>query len=353
MHSPDLEDSAANQPGGLYPSIEPFAQRTLAVDAGHVVYVEQCGQPDGAPVVVLHGGPASGASPMQRRFFDPAVHRIVLFDQRGSGRSTPAGGIEGNDTAGLIRDIESIRTQLNIERWLVFGGSWGASLGIAYAAAHRERCRGLLLRGAFLTGDADLDWFFGGAGTLMPEAWERLARSVDCDLAPERPGSGLAVMQALAERLLANEGGEEGRDADRAAVAAATAWKDWEDALSIGWRGGGASTAPVPPSGAPSDPSALPALVPKYRIQAHYLRHRCWLGEAELLQMATQLERLPTRILHGRLDWICRPQNAVALHRAIGGSVLEWVDGASHSPFDSPMAEAIVRAVRTLHRDAD
>src|SRR5690606_28366128 len=139
--------------------------------------------PQGLPVVVLHGGPASGCTPLQRRLFDPAVFRIVLFDQRGCGRSTPRGSLAGNDTAGLVRDIEQLRSTLGVERWIVFGGSWGASLAIAYAANHPAACLGVILRGTFLTGSRDLDWFFGGAGALLPAAWHDLVATIGLQLA--------------------------------------------------------------------------------------------------------------------------------------------------------------------------
>ena len=280
------------------------------------------------------------------------MHRVVLFDQRGSGRSTPAGEIAANTTAHLIADIEAIRSHLDIERWLVFGGSWGASLAIAYAATHPAHCRGLLLRGMFMTDDADLDWFFGNAGALVPQAWHALAATAELNAMPERAGVGLALMDELLRRIL------DGHDA-AAADAAAAAWSQWEEILSRAWRGLGPTTAGSEKS-APATSDAVPSPPPavatdplnKYRVQGHYLRHRCWLGANELLRMASTLGAVPTHILHGRLDWICRPGNAVALQRALPGSQLEWIDATGHSPFDPPMAEAIVRAMQTLHRTA-
>ncbi len=351
MSSPAATDAANSPPApeALFPPIEPFDQFVLDVGDGHRLHVEQCGNPAGAPVVVLHGGPASGTSPLQRRFFDPAVHRVVLFDQRGSGRSTPAGLIAANTTAHLIADIEAIRSRLGIERWLVFGGSWGASLAVAYAAAHPTRCRALLLRGMFLTDDADLDWFFGGAGTLLPQAWEALAAAAGVDAMPERAGIGLAVMDALLRQILDS-------DDAAAAPAAAVAWGRWEDAVSHAWRGLGPAVADkqgeTPSTSAASQPAVAAGHLNKYRVQGHYLRHRCWLGKAELLRMAGTLGAVPTQLLHGRLDWICRPGNAVALQRALPGSQLVWVDATGHSPFDPPMAEAIVQAVQALHETA-
>lgn len=350
MSPPAAIDAATPPPTheALFPPIEPFDQFMLDVGSGHRLHVEQCGHPEGAPVIVLHGGPASGTSPLQRRFFDPAVHRVVLFDQRGSGRSTPAGQIAENTTAHLVTDIEAIRRRLGIDRWLVFGGSWGASLAVAYAATHPTRCRALLLRGMFMTDNADLDWFFGSAGTLLPQSWEALAAAAGIDAVPERSGVGLTLMDELLLRILDS-------DDTAAASAAALAWGHWEDALSRGWRGLGSAAGnnegdAASTSAAPSPPAA--DLVNKYRVQGHYLRHRCWLGAAELLRMAGTLGAVPTYILHGRLDWICRPGNAVALQRALPGSQLTWVDATGHSPFDPPMADAIVQAVQALHRTA-
>ena len=339
MHdpSPALPATASAADAVLHPLTEPFDQFMLDVGSGHQLHVEQCGNPNGLPVIVLHGGPASGTSPQQRRFFDPARHRVVLFDQRGAGRSLPAGGLQNNATAHLLQDIEAIRARLSIDRWLVFGGSWGASLGVAYAAAWPERCRGLLLRGSFLTGDADLDWFFGGAGALLPVAWTSFAKQLDIEpTSIGQAGAGLALLGVLLQRLFSDD--------EAAAGTAASAWSAWEEALTQSWRG----TAPTRSSDAVAAAPPTSPLLHKYRIQAHYLQHRCWLGEPELLRMARTLEGLPTTILHGRLDWICRPRNALALHLAIGGSRLQWVDAASHSPFDAPMAAAIVQAVNAM-----
>ena len=305
---------------------------------GHAIYFEQCGDPDGLPVVVLHGGPASGCSPMQRRFFDPALFRIVLFDQRGCGRSSPRGALAGNDTPALMRDIEQLRRLLGIERWLVFGGSWGASLGIAYAADHLSACSGLILRGAFLTGSRDMDWFFGGAGTLLPVPWQKLVARIGLPLRlDECEHAGHAVLATLKRRL-------ESEDA-AVAGAAAAAWASWEDAVS---RPGIGAAAPTPPA-APAPESLPPSsreLVDKYRIQAHYLAHQCFLGEERLLCMASRLKSLPVQLVHGRLDWVCRPANAWQLHQAMPASQLAWVDHGGHNPYEPPMLEALAQAIR-------
>jgi proline iminopeptidase len=325
---------------------------------GHIVYYEQCGNPDGLPVVVLHGGPASGCSPMQRRFFDPARFRIVLFDQRGCGRSTPRGAIAGNDTPALLRDIEQLRRLLGIERWMVFGGSWGASLGIAYAADHLSSCNGLILRGTFLTGSRDLDWFFGGAGTLLPAAWQELVARIGLQLRlGECEHAGHTVLAKLT-RLLA---------ADDLAVAgpAAAAWAHWEQAVSqpgaapaAGAHSSGSSPAsppaPVLPGDAPARPSPAPVpafsrhLIDKYRVQAHYLASQCFLGEERLLNLAGRLRALPVELVHGRLDWVCRPSNAWQLHQAMPSSRLTWVEHAGHDPYEPPMLAALADSIRRI-----
>jgi len=349
-------DAYDSQGQRLHPPLEPYSQGQMDTGDGHSIYFEQCGNPRGLPVVVLHGGPASGCSPMQRRFFDPAVFRIVLFDQRGCGRSRPRGSVANNDTAALVRDIEQLRSQLGVERWMVFGGSWGASLAIAYAADHLSSCSGLVLRGAFLTGNRDLDWFFGGAGTLLPVAWQKLvsrigleARLSECELA------GHAVL-AMLKRLL---------ESDDAVVArgAAAAWAQWEDTVSrpgVGLPAAdkGASQEPASASGASGASGAAAAaeslpqssrdLVDKYRIQAHYLARQCFLGEERLLAMAGRLRALPVEMVHGRLDWVCRPGNAWQLHEAMPASRLTWVDHAGHNPYEPPMLAALAQSIRRI-----
>jgi proline iminopeptidase len=308
----------------LYPAVEPYEQGHLDVGDGHVMYFEQCGNPAGLPVVVLHGGPGSGCSPRQRRFFDAATYRIVLLDQRGCGRSTPRGGVSANTTTHLLADIERLRRHLGIARWLVFGGSWGSSLAIAYASTHASACLGLLLRGIFLTGRGDLDWFFRGSAQFLPEAWARFA-----PLAPKRHPLYHCA------RLFAGD--------DRAALLAAVrGWVEYEDAATRF----GMATSTAPTATSMDDSDADDRLIDKYRIQAHYLVQRCFLGEQRLLDMAQRCRGLPTALLHGRRDIICRPDNAWRLHQALVKSQLRYVETAGHSPFDPAMASAIVAATR-------
>lgn len=291
------------------------AQGWLEVGDGHRIWFEEAGNPQGLPVVCLHGGPASGSTPAQRRFFDPARYRIVQFDQRGCGRSLPLGSAQANTTAHLVQDTHALRQHLGISRWLVAGGSWGGSLALAYAGAHPADCLGLLLRGVFLAQQGDLDWFFGGARALRPAEFARL-----CTLPGlHEQASPTEVLEGLAQAL--------SKDTDLARQALRH-WQQWEAALEGS------------PCGTPAE-DRLPALLAKYRLQSHYLRHQCFLEARPLLAQAAALVDTPGAILHGQFDLVCRPQGAWQLHQAWPGSVLHWVANAGHNPFQTPMASAM------------
>lgn len=284
----------------------------LDVGHGHHLYYEQAGAPDGIPVVLLHGGPGSGSNARQREIADPARWRIVQFDQRGSGRSAPAGETAHNHTEALIADIEALREKLGIERWLVGGGSWGASLALAYAARHRERVSGVFLRGTFLTGRDDLDWFFHGAAAFAPEAHAAFLRVV-----PRRWHRNVV---AWLDRCFARS--------DPRCNEIAAAWQAYETVLS----GDVPSTSSPRPAVSP-DSAAAARLVAKYRVQAHYLARKCFLGEAAVLRAANDLRGVPVAIVHGERDLVCRPQTAWRVHRTCAGSRLAWAVGAGHSPW--------------------
>lgn len=320
---------------GLFDGVQPFASGLLEVGDGHSLYHEQCGRIDGLPVLFLHGGPGSGCSPRHRAFFDPAATRAVLFDQRGCGRSQPRGSLIVNHSDALVADIEHLRQHLGIERWLVFGGSWGSSLALAYATAHPQACMGLLLRGVFLGRRSDLDWFFHGAAQILPDAWAVLAAP-----APQTPGEDLLAWYCAAV-LDADEG---------AAASAAAIWSAWDQALTDRrWARVGNSAAPT--ASVPSD--AARALLDKYRIQAHYLRHLCFFQERpvlERLRASGGLPGIPVCIVHGRLDGVCRPQGAWELHQALPGSSLRWIDEAGHNPFEPPMAQALLDCLADFAR---
>jgi len=316
-------------PNALYAPLEPYDADWLDVGDGHCIYFEQCGRPEGFPVVFLHGGPGSGCSPRHRQLFDPQRCRVILFDQRGCGRSVPAGALHGNTSDKLVADIAHLRLHLGIGRWLVVGGSWGAGLALAYAAAHPAGCLGLVLRAVFLGRVSDLDWFFQQARQLLPDAWEALAQQ-----APAAARGDL--LRWLSAGLL---GGQ-----PQQALARACAWEAWEAAMS--------QHRSVTQRSDVSEANAV-ALVDKYRVQSHYLMNGCFWGDAGLLARARSLASVPTAILHGRLDWICRPQAAWELHRSLPGSRLQWLDGCGHSPFEPAMARALAQAVahHAMHGD--
>ncbi len=318
----------AEPPQNLFPPSEPWRQGRLDVGEGHELHFEQSGNPDGMPVVFLHGGPGSGCSAQHRRLLDPVRFNTVLFDQRGCGRSTPRGSLEANDTTHLVADIDTLRRHLGIDRWLVFGGSWGSTLALAYCARHPSSCLGAILRGIFLGGRADIDWFFRGVSALLPDAWARLAAGV-----PPRRRDDIAAWycEALA-------GAERSH-----AVAALLPWIEWENAL-------GAPGRCVPAPATPND-EQITALLDKYRIQAFYLAHECFIGEHTALAFAAAMKGIPTAILHGRLDFICRPSNAWLLHQHIPGSRLALIAEAGHSPFDPPMSRALIAAAAHFHAE--
>jgi proline iminopeptidase len=319
MHSPETAHP-------LHPVIAPYASALVDVGDGHRLYVEQCGNADGLPMVYLHGGPGSGCSPKHRQFFDPTLCRTVLFDQRGCGRSLPRGALQHNHTDVLVNDMETLRQHLGIARWLVVGGSWGAGLALAYATAHPEACLGLVLRGVFLGRAGDIEWFFQGAAPLLPDAWQKLTERAD-----QAPVS-------TADAVLAwLHAGLHGHDV-KTALACATAWEAWEQSLSQ-------QCAVAPHPLATSDAEAA-LLIDKYRIQSHYLIHQCFRAGAGLLANEGILSGLPVAILHGRLDWICRAEAAWEVHRKLPASRLQWVKGSGHNPFESGNAAALVATIQ-------
>lgn len=314
-----MPTTTASAPRTLHPAVAPYRVHELRVDGGHVLHVEESGQPEGIAAVVLHGGPGSGSSPLLRRFFDPARYRIVSPDQRGAGRSRPRGSTTDNTTAHLIADLEAVRSTLGIHRWLVVGGSWGASLALAYASAHPESVAGLLLRAAFLARDEDIAGFFQPADGEHA-AWTRFAA-----IAPPEQRPSLLPFLAL--------GLTQGPEVARRI---ALAWWRWESTLATG---GG--TAPEPAG------DALDALVDRYRVQSHYLLHRCWLDAPPLLDRCAHLPKVPTLLLHGAADRICRPQASIALHERLPHSLLHMVEGAGHDPAHPAMAGATIEALDT------
>jgi proline iminopeptidase len=310
----------------LYPPIEPYRHGMLDVGDRQRIYWEECGRPRGKAAVVLHGGPGSGCTPGMRRFFDPAAYRTVLFDQRGAGRSTPHASepdadLSVNTTGHLLGDIEKLREFLEIERWLVYGGSWGATLALAYAESHPERVTEIVLLAVGTTRRSEIDWLYHGVGRLFPEEWERFRDGV-----PESEREGDLV--AAYYRLM--------NDPDLAVrEEAAKDWCAWEDALVS------------------ADPDA-PALTrwadPKFRmgfahVVTHYFHHGAWLEEGKLLREAGKLAGIPGVMVHGRLDLGGPLATAWELRKAWPGSELVVVNRAGHSSGDPGMAEAAIAAL--------
>ena len=308
----------------LYPPIDPYHVETLAVDQTHRLHLETCGTAQGLPVVFLHGGPGSGCEPWHRRFFDPAAYRIVLFDQRGCGRSRPHASLEDNTTAHLVSDMERIREHLGIERWVVFGGSWGSTLALAYAEAHPERVLGLVLRGIFLCRPRDIHWFYQeGAGRLFPDYWEDY-------LAPIPESERDEMVSAYHRRLTGED--------EVARMAAAKAWSEWE----------GRTATLLPNPGVVDhfrDPHVALSLA---RIECHYFMNQSFLEPNQLLRDAHRLADIPGTIVHGRYDVVCPLDQAHALHRAWPRAKLEITPDAGHSAGEPGIVDALVRATDEL-----
>lgn len=307
----------------LYPEIHPFAVHRLSVGGGHDLYVEECGSPGGIPVVFLHGGPGSGCSENHRRYFDPSRYRVVLFDQRGCHRSTPRGGVTANTTADLLADMERIREQLQIGKWMIYGGSWGATLGLLYAQHRPDRITSMILRGVFLARTRDLAWFLGdGANRLFPDCW---AEFVSCIPDGERGD----LVSAYHRRI-------HGRD-PAVRVQAARHWSNW---------GARVTTYLLPLSVAEvEDPEKI---LSEAGIETHYALSRYFIEEDQILRNIGRLPRVPARIIHGRRDLTCTLESSWALHQAIPGSLLNIVEQGGHLAGEPAMIDALVQATDAM-----
>lgn len=303
----------------LYPHIEAARYGMLALDGVHQMYWEESGNPAGMPILFLHGGPGAGASAAHRRFFDPAHYRIVIFDQRGAGRSTPLGEIAHNTTPHLVADIERLRAHLGIERWIVFGGSWGSTLAIAYGEAHPERCTGFILRGIFLCRRSEIDWFLYGLRTLFPEAWRAFAGAV-----PENERDDL--LAAYYRRLT---------DPDPAVhMPAARAWSVYE----------GTCSTLLPSAETVAYFAGDVVSLGLARIEAHYFSHDIFLPENSLLESVIRLRRIPAVIVQGRYDAVCPIVTADDLHSAWPEAEYIIVPDAGHSAWEPRICAELVRA---------
>lgn len=305
----------------LYDPIEPFQHGKLKVSDIHEIYYEQCGNPDGKPVVFLHGGPGGGLTPNYRRFFDPESYRIVLFDQRGSGNSTPHASLEENTTWHLVSDIERLREHLGIEKWMVFGGSWGSTLALAYAETHPERVSALVLRGIFLCRAKEISWFYQeGANAIFPDVWEQYVRVI-----PEAERD--KMLEAYYRRLTSED--------ESIRLEAARAWSVWE----------GSTSKLIPDPNLINDFAEEHKALSLARIEAHYFINNAFFEtENYLLDNVGKIRHIPAVIVQGRYDVVCPIMSAWALHRAWPEAELIVVGDAGHSVTEPGITSALVDA---------
>jgi len=308
----------------LYPPIEPYDSGHINVSDVHQLYYEQCGNPNGKPVVFLHGGPGAGLVPDYRRFFDPQAFRVILFEQRGAGRSTPHASLGDNTTWHLVEDIETIRKHFGVEQWFVFGGSWGSTLALAYAETHPERVLGLVLRGIFLSRPKEISWFYEdgqGASAIFPEIWEQYL-----NLIPEAERGDM--ISAYYDRLTS----------DDAAVRlqAAQAWSNWE-----------ASALKLLPDQKTIDEFTEPEMaIAIARIECHYFVNNCFFETNNyLIENVHRIRHIPGVIVHGRYDVICPVMNAWDLHKAWPEAGLKIIPDAGHAATEPGIAAALVEAM--------
>jgi proline iminopeptidase len=311
----------------LYPEIEPFNSGTLAVSPLHTLYYEESGNPNGKPVVFLHGGPGGGTNPKCRRFFDPAIYRIVLFDQRGCGKSTPHAELTDNTTWDLVADVERIRTHLSIDRWQIFGGSWGSTLALAYAQTHPDKVTELVLRGIFLLRRSELEWFYQqGCNALYADAWETYR-----DAIPEVERADM--MSAYYRRLTSPDAATR--------VAAARAWSVWEGATSFLWQ----DRTHIASSGENEFALAFARIECHYFVNGGFLEH-----DDQLLRNVERIRQIPAVIVQGRYDVVCPMRSAWDLHRAWPEADLKIVQDAGHSAFEPGIMHELLEATDRFGR---
>ena len=316
---------AGNELLPLFPPLEPYNAGFLDLEAPHRMYYEECGNPRGMPVVFLHGGPGAGASAVHRQFFDPAFYRIVVYDQRGAGRSVPLGCLENNTTPRLIEDLERLRAHLGIDRWIVFGGSWGSTLALAHAEHHADRCRALVLRGIFLCRPSEIDWFLYGLRAIFPEAWRTFAGFI-----PERERSDL--LKAYHTRLV---------NPDPAVhMPAARSWSVYE----------GSCSTLLPNPGLVADFASDRVALGLARIEAHYFVNDIFLPKDFLLREARRLKDIPGVVVQGRYDIVCPAISADDLHRAWPEAEYTIVADAGHSAFEPGIRSRLVAAMEALKK---
>lgn len=304
----------------LYPEISAYHSEKLDVGKRHSLYLELSGNPNGEPILFVHGGPGGGCSPEHRRFFNPEHYKIILFDQRGCGRSTPHGRLENNTTEHLIADIEQIRTHLGLDKWALFGGSWGSTLSIAYAQAHPERVNALFLRGIFLCRPRDIQWFYQeGASYVFPDHWESFIAPIPAEQRNDMVNSYYKVLTS---------------DNELERMAAAKAWSIWE---------GQCSTLDPNPSLVEhfGDPHVALAMA---RIEAHYFSNDSFMSENQLLNNCDRITQIPTWIIHGRYDMVCPIEQAHLLAKRLPQAHFDIVRDAGHSAFEPGITDRLVHA---------
>ena len=306
----------------LYPEIQPHQQGFLSLDMTHTMYWEESGNPNGVPVVFLHGGPGAGSSPAHRRFFDPSYYRIVIYDQRGSGHSTPLGETKNNTTPHLINDLELLRSHLKIDHWLIFGGSWGSTLALAYGETHPEHCLGFILRGIFLCRKTEIDWFLYGLRTIFPEAWRQFVAPL-----PENERSD--ILAAYYQRLLHPD--------PAIYMPMARNWGIYE---------GSCSTLLPNPSVVSYFASDMVALG-LARMEAHYFTHSIFLPDNALLNNVHKLHNIPATIVQGRYDAVCPIVSADDLHQAWPQAEYIVIDDAGHSAWEPGIQSALIHTMNT------
>jgi len=311
----------------LYPPIEPRVQHSLQVDHQHQLYVEESGQPNGLPILFIHGGPGGGCDPIHRRFFDPSVYRIILFDQRGCGKSTPHACLTNNTTAHLIEDIEKIRQHLNIDQWILFGGSWGSTLALLYAQAYPERVLSLILRGIFLCRQQDIDWFYQqGANRFFAEAWQNF-------IAPIAPEKRPQMVNAYYE-LLTSE-----NEIER--MKAAEAWSVWE----------GQTSKLVPDHHLINHFANPHHALAMARIECHYFIHHAFIEPNQILDNCTAIQHLPTYIVQGHYDMVCPINQADALAQQLPQAHYILCHSSGHSAMEVEIATQLIKATDQVALD--
>jgi proline iminopeptidase len=311
----------------LFPEIEPYKIHHLKVSSSHELYVEEVGNPDGQPVVFLHGGPGAGLSAKHRRYFDPKHYRIILFDQRGSGKSTPHASLEDNTTWDLVNDIEKVREAIGVKKWLVFGGSWGSTLALCYAETHPESVTGLVLRGIFLCRKEEIDWFYQkGCDLIFPDSWERYSSFI-----PEAERGDM--IRAYYKRLTSPD--------ERIRLEAARSWSTWE----------GSTIKLIPDPRTISDFDSPHMALSIARIECHFFLNKCWFkSDNYIIENIEKIRHIPSVIIHGRYDVVCPVKNAWDLHKAWPESKLEIVPDAGHAADEPGIMDALIRATDNFRK---